>query len=450
MGTSHELPLPRGAERISIGSDPGNDVVIQNEFVSRVHCTIERRGSQDWIVRDRGSRNGTFVDGVRVAESQVGAGSRLVVGGVALALIGSTQLAPEQIMARLVGETPRFREAVELARRAARTASPVLILGESGTGKELFARLIHEASARWDRPFAPINCGAIAAGIGESELFGHERGAFTGAGARRLGVFEQADGGTLFLDEIGELPKKQQALLLRVLESRRLRRLGGEGEQEIDVRVVAATHRNLETDAEAGRFRHDLYHRMATVEIEVPALRQRPADIPLLVRHFLADLTAELGVRTVDDATMAALMRYPWPGNVRELRNAIFRAATLSDGVLTLETLLPPRGRGKAGRLTAATIFGNDDDALAPAHGAALASEPPIAPTSLRVAEVLGLEDMIKDAMRRALEHCGTQRRAAQYLGMARSTFHERARKYGLLRRRGEAGDGDNDGDGHD
>jgi DNA-binding NtrC family response regulator len=439
VGTGAEVPLPEGIDRFTIGSDEANDLVLEDEYVSKLHCVLERHGGREWIVRDRKSRNGTYVDGVKVSESQVVTGSRLVIGGVALTLVGAGPRTPQALLDGLVGDAPGLRAAVDMAMRAARSSAPTLILGESGTGKELFARLIHFASARAPGPFVPVNCGAIAQTLGESELFGHERGAFTGASERRRGLFEQADGGTIFLDEIGELPQKQQSLLLRVLEARRVRRVGGAGENEVDVRVVAATHRDLGELSTAGAFRHDLYHRLATVEIRVPALRERPGDIPLLARHFLDELTPELGARTIDDETMAELMRHSWPGNVRELRNAIHRAAAMGDGPLRLEDMVPARARYKAvGRHAAGTT---------PPPPGGKDPLPPLGPTTLHLAEELGLEDMIKAEMARALARCGTQRRAAQYLGMARSTFHERAHRYGLLRRGGGGAAADDAGD---
>jgi DNA-binding NtrC family response regulator len=208
--------------------------------------------------------------------------------------------------------------------KVARGSAATLVAGESGTGKELIARAIHDLGARAAQPFVTIDCGALAANLIASELFGHEKGAFTGADRQRIGAFERANGGTVFLDEIGELPAAEQAALLGVLERRKFRRVGGSQEIAVDVRVISATHRDLRAEVNAGRFRLDLYYRLAVVSIRVPPLRDRPDDIPLLVEHFLRQLGHAGAVEEViPDATMASLKLHGWPGNVRELRNAV-------------------------------------------------------------------------------------------------------------------------------
>jgi DNA-binding NtrC family response regulator len=400
LGSDRVVPLPA---RLTIGSDPDNDLVLEDRCVSAFHCVLERRG-ESLVVRDRRSRIGTFVNGSRVVESEVEVGARLLVGATALAVLG----APRAVAGtpELVGEDPRFVEAVATAVRAAPSRATVLILGESGTGKELVARLVHDRSPRAGQPFVAVSCAAIARELVESELFGHERGAFTGAVERRLGVFEQADGGTLFLDEIGELPREQQPALLRVLETRRLRRVGGSGEREIDVRVVAATHRDLRSESRAGSFRLDLYHRLAAVEVRIPPLRERPADVARLARHYLAEVCREYGPRSLAPETLEALCVHPWFGNVRELRNALHRAAVLSERELRLADLLP--------------------------DGLVAVAEPPEPAAG---APGLPLDDMLRRAMVGALARFGSYRRAAAALGMSKSTFHDRARRYGLKTR---------------
>lgn len=234
---------------------------------------------------------------------------------------------------RMVGEHPAMLSAAREMQRIAATDTTVLLLGESGTGKELFARAIHQLSQRSTKPFVALNCAAIPESLVENELFGHERGAFTGANARKLGKFEMAEGGTIFLDEIGELPLEVQGKLLRVLEQRTLERLGGTSSISVDVRVIAATNRNLEAAAAAGEFRRDLYYRLAVFPIRIPALRERGDDVELLAEHFLERFRRELRkpkLELVGDAR-AALRRHAWPGNVRELQNAIERAAILND-----------------------------------------------------------------------------------------------------------------------
>jgi DNA-binding NtrC family response regulator len=234
----------------------------------------------------------------------------------------------------LLGRSPAMREVFRTVRRMAQSSAGVLIRGESGTGKELVAHAIHELSARAAGPFVALNCAAIPASLIESELFGHERGAFTDARERRIGRFEAASGGTLFLDEIGELDPGVQAKFLRALEERRIERLGGGAPIEVDVRVVAATNRDLERDVASGRFRADLYYRIHVVPIDLPALRERREDVRLLAEHFLARAreAAGRGPRRIAPDALAALERFPWPGNVRELRNAVERAVALCEG----------------------------------------------------------------------------------------------------------------------
>jgi DNA-binding NtrC family response regulator len=407
LGTDQEIPLPLELERFAIGSDSSNHLVLDDETVSSLHCVLERRGENRLVLKDRKSTNGTFVDGVRVGESMIEPGARIVVGRSALALVGRSPRGEHAVLAQLLGETPAFKEAIQLALRAARSSVPVLIQGESGTGKEAFARLVHEGSRRAAGPFVAVNCAAIAASLVESELFGHEKGAFTGALSRRLGVFEQADGGTLFLDEVGELPLEQQPKLLRVLETRRVKRVGGAAEQPVDVRVVAATHRDLSAMTVSGGFRLDLFHRLAGIRARLPPLRERQADLPLLVQHFLAEIAAQVGPRQLDEATLAALAGYAWPGNVRELRQAIHGAAALSEHKLELRHLLP--------------------EGHTPAAAVRRAAAPPPIPEDATYHEIM------KQAIARSLERHGSQRRAAQAIGMSRSTFNERARRYGLL-----------------
>jgi DNA-binding NtrC family response regulator len=256
---------------------------------------------------------------------------------------------------RIIGESEAIKRAVAETQRVAQTEATVLLLGESGTGKELFARAIHHLSARRDRPLVAINCAAIPETLIENELFGHERGAFTGAGERRLGKFELASSGTVFLDEIGELPLPVQGKLLRVIEEKVVDRIGGRAPVPVDVRVVAATNRDLKAAVERGEFRGDLFFRLAVFPLEIPPLRERDNDIALLAKHFATQLGKELRGReaTVSDEALAKLRAHRWPGNVRELENAIERACILSDS-LTLE----PNDLGFAGNSA------NDADAL--------------------------------------------------------------------------------------
>jgi DNA-binding NtrC family response regulator len=253
----------------------------------------------------------------------------------------------------LIGAGPAMQRVFETIRKVAETDLTVLVRGESGTGKELVAQALHQRSPRRTRPFVAVNCAAISRELVESELFGHEKGAFTGADARRAGRFEAAHGGTILLDEIGDMPPETQAKVLRVLQERRFERVGGPRPVEVDVRVVAATHRDLEQEVRRGRFREDLYYRLKVVEVELPPLRERPEDVPALAAHFLAALAARLGrpPKPLAPAALARLARHPWPGNVRELRNVVEQAAVLASGpTIEEEDLRLPAGDGARAR----------------------------------------------------------------------------------------------------
>ena len=309
------------------------------------------------------------------------------------------------------GGDPALVSALDVAERAAASDFSVLILGETGTGKELVARAIHEASPRAKGPFVALNCGSIPGELVESELFGHARGAFTGATEPRDGAFVEADGGTLFLDEIGELPAHQQPHLLRTLETGRVRRVGGRGETAVDARIVAATHRPVGLAGQASTLRLDLYHRVATIVVELPPLRERKRDIPILVRAFLDELEPRYGRRRVSSETMQELLAYRWPGNIRELRHALRRAAVLCDDELEIEALLPTRGGGAR-----------------EARGPRSAPPRPAGDTTTAHYELA-----LRAAMRDAYARWGSLRGAARALGMPKSTFADRARRYGIL-----------------
>jgi transcriptional regulator with GAF, ATPase, and Fis domain len=310
---------------MTLGSASKNDVVVADRQVSRLHAelTIDEEGL--WV-RDLGSTNGTYVGGVRVREALVPPNGEIQVGTTRLGTEPTTsevELWPADSFGPLVGGSEAMREFFVSLARVAPTDVSVLVLGETGTGKELVARAIHEASSRKDQPFVVVDCAALPENLVESELFGHARGAFTGAVNAHEGAFEAANGGTLFLDEIGELPLHVQPKLLRALEARTVRRVGETQARQVDVRIVSATHRDLRQQVNAKTFREDLFFRLAVLPITVPALRDRQGDIERLVRHFLRsgetirpDLVAELAARK-------------WPGNVRELRNFVDRANVL-------------------------------------------------------------------------------------------------------------------------
>jgi DNA-binding NtrC family response regulator len=324
-------------------------------------------------------------------------------------------------LAAVVGADPHLRAVLARVRLVAPTRTPVLVTGESGTGKELLAHALHQLGPAPDGPYVTVNCGALPRELAESELFGHERGAFTGAGCRRTGWFEEASGGTLVLDEIGELPPELQPKLLRVLETGRLRRVGGTGETAVRVRVVAMTLRRLRELAERGAFRLDLYHRLAGFELALPPLRHRTEDIPLLVDRFLRELATELGPRTIDAAALVRLAAHDWPGNVRELRNVIRRAAIITSRHIDAAALeLDPPGCEV--RL-----------APRPALRVADAGQPDQTDGGNDVIALPGktFVDLEKEilgwGMRRA---GGSRRRAAMLLGMSRSTFCDRVKRH--------------------
>ncbi|MDT5294673.1 MAG: hypothetical protein QOJ76_1553, partial [Acidobacteriota bacterium] len=317
---------------------------------------------------------------------------------------------------RIIGESDAIKRAVSETQRVAATDTTVLLLGESGTGKELFSRAVHHLSPRRDKPFIAINCAAIPETLIESELFGHERGSFTGATERRPGKFELATGGTIFLDEIGELPLAVQGKLLRAIEEKVIDRIGGRAPVAVDVRIVAATNRDLRTAAEAGEFRRDLYFRLAVFPIHIPALRERGDDVILLARHFAAQLGKELRKReaALSDEAVAALRAHSWPGNVRELENAIERACILADApALTPADLgLAVGGRGA-----------KEDEAGAGYDLSGTLSE--AAERAVRAVE----SRKIADALR---AHEGNKTRAAEELGVSYKTLLTKIKDYDL------------------
>ncbi|MCP4499477.1 MAG: FHA domain-containing protein [Deltaproteobacteria bacterium] len=326
--------------RVRIGAGPGNDLRLQNPTISSSHLElfITEHGFK---VRDLDSTNGTRVGGVRISEAFLDDGVTLHVGDHPLAFHISNEkvqqpLREEGDFCGAVGASPSMRALFSRAERVAKTNATVLINGETGTGKEVLAGAIWEASKRADKPFVVIDCGSIARNLIESELFGHEKGAFTGAVSRRIGAFERADGGTLFLDELGELELDLQPKLLRALERREVQRVGGHDVKKIDVRILAATNRDLRSMVARGEFREDLYYRLAVVALEVPSLKERREDIPKLVHHFLQTLGAE--ENELPDGAMQRFAEQDWPGNCRELKNAVERAVVL--GELRLSPLL--------------------------------------------------------------------------------------------------------------
>jgi two-component system, NtrC family, response regulator GlrR len=328
-GSGQDQAVALGIDPVVVGSTPDCDLVVKDPYVSRRHCalTLTDKGV---LVRDLGSRNGIWVQSIRIHEALLPHGGGVQLGQLALTVEAGNQpvrvmLSPGQQFGEAVGKSMVMRVLFARLEKAARTDEPMLLLGESGTGKELLARGIHEASPRKEGPFVVFDCSAVAPSLVESELFGHEKGAFTGAHATRAGLVEAARGGTLFLDELGELPLELQPKLLRMLENRSARRVGSNQAYPIDVRIVAATHRDLSARVAAGEFREDLFYRLAVVEMRIPPLRERREDIPLLVERILAKRTPPATIADLPPNTLPMLEAHNWPGNVRELRNMLSR-----------------------------------------------------------------------------------------------------------------------------
>ncbi|AKT42696.1 sigma-54-dependent Fis family transcriptional regulator [Chondromyces crocatus] len=329
------VAAPLGLTPLVLGSSPSCDMVLSDARVSRKHCEIAltERGV---MLKDLGSKNGTQIGDVRVVEAQLATGQVATLGGSLLVVreAGAPSILPLSTSIRfgdVVGTSIPMRALFARLERAAPTSETILLLGESGTGKELLARGIHEASPRKSGPFVVFDCGALSPGLVEAELFGHAKGAFTGAHATRAGLLEQAEGGTLLLDEIGELPLDLQPKLLRALESRQFRRLGSGGYKSFDARVIAATHRDLARRVADGSFREDLYYRLAVVQVNVPPLRERREDIPLLVERFLAGQSPRRTLGELPPGALEMLRSHHWPGNVRELRNTVARLVLFPD-----------------------------------------------------------------------------------------------------------------------
>jgi two-component system response regulator GlrR len=327
-GERDGAPFLFAAERMVIGADPKADLVIADAAMSKFHCEI-RITDGAAVVRDLGSRNGTLVDRVPVIEAPLRDGALLALGRTQLRFNVGTRhveipLSPRERFGRLIGRSLPMRAAFAVLEATAASHSTVLLQGESGTGKDLAAESIHLESARRDGPFLVVDCGAIPANLLEAELFGFEAGAFTGATAQRIGAFEAASGGTLLLDEIGELALDLQPKLLRAIERREIQRIGGTQRITIDVRIIAATNRNLKAEVNARRFRSDLYFRLAVLVVTLPPLRDRAPDLPVLVGSILDDLHAgdsAMATALRGGELLPELLRHSWPGNVRELRN---------------------------------------------------------------------------------------------------------------------------------
>lgn len=342
-GPDRGLTCETAGRPVRIGTAPDNDLVLSDPTVSRRHCAIVPT-PEGFRVSDEGSTNGVLVGRARIFEAVLSGSSELRIGETTVSVVSL----PERVereqatidrFGDLLGASPAMRELFADLTRIADSDVTVLIEGETGTGKELVAESLHRESRRAEQPLVVFDCSAVSPTLVESELFGHERGAFTGAVASRAGVFEQAEGGSIFLDELGELPKDLQPKLLRVLEKREVRRLGSQRAIPVDVRVLAATNRKLAAEVAVGNFRQDLYFRLAGAHVVVPPLRDRKQDLPMLVEHFLSRSVPPRALSEIAAPVWEMFMAHRWPGNVRELRNAVDRWAVTPERALGVPDL---------------------------------------------------------------------------------------------------------------
>jgi DNA-binding NtrC family response regulator len=360
-GKGNKGSLEIGPDTQVVGRNEACDLVLDDRKVSAVHMELvaTERGVR---VRDLGSRNGTFLGDTRIGEVYLLKTTTLTIGESTMEFSPSN---PEQVtvpdvaeFGPLVGTSAVMRSVFEKLAKAAPTELTVLVTGETGSGKELVAAAIHQASPRSNKPFVVVDCGAIPATLAESALFGHERGSFTGAVDKRVSPFIEADGGTIFLDELGELPLDVQPKLLRALAEQRIKAVGSNNYRPVNVRVVAATRRDLVREVNAGTFRSDLYFRVAQFRVELPPLRQRLEDIPALVRRMMHDLGDKHAYNRVTSDSLERLMRHDWPGNVRELRNVVAVAmAFAKDGPIDLAQHLAPLAQASESTPTRGRTF---------------------------------------------------------------------------------------------
>ncbi len=440
-GVSATVDLP-AAGTVTLGRSNEADVSVDDPSVSRRHAALHL--GDDVVLEDLHSANGTFIRkaprGQETADlsiSRLAPGQRVTLAPGAAFQLGSAVLvlraerSPDADAAPVVRDEA-MRKLYQLAERVAGGAISVLVLGETGAGKEVLARAIHRASPRAAGPFLALHCAALSETLLESELFGHEKGAFTGAVTAKAGLLESADGGTVFLDEVGELPAPVQVKLLRVLEERAVQRVGALRPKAIDVRVVSATHRDLAREVADGRFRQDLYFRLNGISLTIPPLRERAAELPELARAFIARASAQLGriePPSLSPEALAALAAHPWPGNIRELRNVVERAVVLCAGA----TILPAHLALEAPR----PAFTPAPPQPPPAAPGAAPAAPPAPGAPLRSE----LEALERQRIVDALEKCaGNQTYAAELLGMPRRTLVTKLAAYNIPRPRKRGG----------
>jgi two-component system, NtrC family, response regulator HydG len=406
-----------GPARVLVGTSPACAIRLGDRLVSRRHAAIHHDGSPEVNIEDLSSRNGTFVNGVRVSGAYLRGGEIVRLGDTTLRLEPSgarhVPLSTATSFGRVVGASAEMRRLYPLFARLAATDVPVVIEGETGTGKEVLAESLHLMGPRAGKSFIVFDCTTIAPSLVESELFGHERGAFTGAAARRKGVFELADGGTLFIDEIGDLDLSLQPKLLRAIQRREVRRVGGDAWIPVDVRVLSATRRNLDEEVHQGRFRDDLFFRLAVARVELPPLRAREGDVEVLARQFWTELGGGAGVLPYD--VVSRCESYAWPGNVRELYNEIARRVAL--GELDPRRASPPAPAAPPAVIPPSVDRNNagGDDVLA----AVLAEDLPLARARERV-----LQEFHRRYVERIVaQHGGNVTRAAAASGIAHRYF---------------------------
>ncbi len=346
-GPDQGAQIQAARPRLTIGRSAVNDLVLTDSSISGLHAELQvSKGGV--LLRDLQSTNGSFVHGVRVQEAWVEPGMTMVLGKTAIAFLAEDEvhvpLSGREQYGAMFGSSPGMREIYAVLERVAGTEMSVMVGGETGSGKELVARALHDESPRHQGPFVVLDCGALPRELAEAAILGHKKGSFTGAMTDRAGCFEEANGGTLFLDEIGELPLDLQPKLLRVLDRREVQRIGESTVRKVDVRIVAATHRDLRNMVSHGSFREDLYFRLSVMAVELPPLRDRGEDILLLAEKFIADTSRRITGRaapTLSTAARQALLHHAWPGNVRELKNTIERATYLAaHGVIEPADLL--------------------------------------------------------------------------------------------------------------
>jgi transcriptional regulator with GAF, ATPase, and Fis domain len=402
--------------RARIGARPLADLVLHDPRVSGLHCEITSGG--ELRVKDLGSKNGTFLGPYRIHEAVLPPGESITVGetrirAVPIDEIVDVPLHEQDHFHGIVGRSAMIRALTAQVERLAQTDTTILVEGETGVGKECVAEALHLAGPRASGPLVIVDCGSLPPNLIEAELFGHERGAFTGAVQRNAGAFERAHGGTIFLDEIGELPLELQPTLLRVLESRKVRRIGGDRSIGVNVRVVAATNRDLAVEVTRGRFREDLYYRLAVVRLSVPALRDRPEDVPLLAVHLLR----QIGVDPAHHLTvesLQALSSHDWPGNVRELRNTLERAAALMEPVMPGPSEAPPQQQPER-------------PAARPAPATVNLKEP------MRIGKQRVIQEYERAYVTAILAECGGNvSEAARRSGMDRMSIHRILQRLGL------------------